>query len=46
MTNNFLIQVKLKCELLENKDLKISPAGKKNQPEVLIGVNNIHEDYK
>ncbi len=40
------MRVRLKCELLENKDLKISPVGKKNRPEVLIGVSNIHRDYE
>jgi len=38
--------VKLKCEPLPNGDLKIYPVGKKNRPEVLVGVTNIHRDYE
>ena len=40
------VKVELECELMANKDLKITPVGKENLPEVLIGVNNVHKEYK
>ena len=40
------VQVQLECEELPNKDLKITPVGKDNLPEVLMGITNVHKEYK
>ena len=41
------VETGLHCERLPNNDLKISPRnGTKNVPEVLVGIHNVHKDYK